>query len=147
MAGSTIVAVKQALITNLSALGGLSSVHISYAHPGEKGRKENLWLGAVRDGEHEATALKLGRRRREENYEVELHVEVGGTQLSPERSEERAIVIGTLVEEYLADNPKMGGVINVLFAVVTGIDMHTLNTTNGPLTQLMLTISVKARLL
>ena len=58
MAGSTIVAVKQALITELSALGGMSAVSLSYAHPGDRGGKEILYCGAVRDGDHEADAVK-----------------------------------------------------------------------------------------
>jgi hypothetical protein len=147
MAGSTIVAVKQALVTELSALGGMSAVSISYAHPGERGGKEILYCGVVRDGDHEAVALKAGRRRREENYELDVQIVVSGTKLTEERSETRAMVIGTLAEEYLADNPTINDVPNVRFVVVSGIEMETITTSNGPLTQLTLTVSVKARLL
>ena len=76
-----------------------------------------------------------------------MQIVVSGTKLTEERSETRAMVIGTLVEEYLADNPTIGDVANVRFAVVSGIELETITTTNGPLTQLTLTVSVKARLL
>lgn len=147
MAGSTIVAVKQALVTQLKALDGMGAVSVSYAHPGERGSKEILYCGAVRNGDHEAVALKAGRRRREENYDLDIEIAVSGTRLTEARSETRAIVIGTLVEEYLADNPTIGDVPNVRFVVVSGIEMQTITTTNGPLTQLTLTVSIKARLL
>ena len=146
MAGSTIVAVKQALVTDFTALSGMSNVSVSYAHPGERGGKEIVYCGNVRSGEHDPVALRAGRRLREENYDLDIHVVVSGTKLTEDGSETRALELGKLVEEHIADNPKLG-VTNVSFAVISAIELETLSTSNGPLTQLILTVSVKARLL
>lgn len=146
MAGSTIVAVKQSLVTDLKAIGGMADVSISYAHPGERGGKEIVYCGNVRSGEHDPVALRAGRRLREENYDLDVHVIVSGTKLTEDGSETRALVLGKLIEEHVADNPKLN-TVNVAFAVVSAIELETLSTSNGPLTQLTLTVSVKARLL
>jgi hypothetical protein len=148
MAGTTMVAVKQALVDQLGALPALADAFVSYGHPGERGRKELIWLGDVRIGDQEPVAIKAGRRRREESYELELNVEVAGTKLAPERSELRAVELGTVVEEYLADHPMLSPpVAGVLFVVVTGATLRTVDTSNGPVSRLTFTVQVKARLL
>lgn len=148
MAGSVMAAVKAALVTQLAALPSLAGVQVTYADPGEVARKENIWFGRVRDNDHEPVALKAGRRRREENFTLDCMVEVGGTRLSPQASEERAIALGTAIEEHLADYPKLQDAVDgVAFCVISGMELFTDQTTNGPRTVLTINIDVKARLL
>jgi len=126
----------------------MAGVKVSYADPGERALKENLWFGRIYDNEHEPVALKVGRRRREENFTAEVFVEVMGTRLTPERTEVRAMELGTALEEYLADNPKLDGTIEgLLFAVVSGMELSTTETSEGPQTRLNIEVDVKARLL
>jgi hypothetical protein len=148
LAGTTITAVKAALVSQLSTLPALSGVQITYADPGDTARKESIWCGTVRDADHEPVALKAGRRRREENYELLVHVEVMGTRLTPQRTEERATALALVVEEHLADNPNLSGEVpGLLFAVVGGLEMTTDQTTAGPRTFMSIRINVKSRLL
>jgi hypothetical protein len=148
MAGSTMVAFKSALVVNLAALPGMAGVKVSYADPGDKALKENVWCGRITDNEHEAVALRAGRRRREENFTAEVFIEVVGTRLTAERAETRALALGLVLEEYLADNPKLDGSVDGLaFAVISSMELATLETTEGPQTRLTVGIYVKARLL
>lgn len=148
MAGSTMVDFKSTLVTALAALPAMSGVKVSFADPGETALKENVWCGRIRDNEHEAVALKSGRRRREENYTVDVFVEVTGTRLTVETAETRALALGLALEEYLADNPKLDGTVSgLLFAVVSGMELSSVESTDGPHTRLTVSIDVKARLL
>lgn len=148
MAGSTMVAFKSKLVSELAALPAMAGVKVSYGDPGDLALKENVWCGKITDNEHEAVALKAGRRRREENYTADVYVEVTGTRLTVETAETRALALGLVLEEYLADNPKLDGTITgLLFAVVSGMELSTLESTDGPHTRLTVSIDVKARLL
>lgn len=148
MSGSIMVTFKTKLLAELAALPGTDGVKLSFGDPGENALKENIWFGRIYNNEHDAVALKAGRRRREENFTLETYVEVGGTRLTPERSETRALELGLLIEEYLADNPKLDGNVEcLLFAVVSGMELFTSSTSDGPLTRYTVSIDVKARLL
>lgn len=148
MSGSIMVTFKTKLLAELAALPGTAGVKLSFGDPGETALKENIWFGRIYNNEHDAVALKAGRRRREENFTLETYVEVGGTRLTPERSETRALELGLLIEEYLADNPKLDGNVEcLLFAVVSGMELFTSSTSDGPLTRYTVSIDVKARLL
>jgi hypothetical protein len=148
MAGSIMVTFKQDLLATISAMPGMAGVKVSFGDPGENALKENVWFGRIYDNDHDPVALKAGRRRREENFTLEIYVEVGGTRLTPERCETRALELGLLIEEYLADNPKLdGNVDGLLFAVVSGMELFTSQTTDGPYTRHTVSVDVKARLL
>mgnify|MGYP003648659320 FL=1 len=148
MAGSIMVTFKTKLLSELTSIPGTAGVKMSFGDPGENALKENIWFGRIFNNEHDAVALKAGRRRREENFTLEVYVEVGGTRLTPERSETRALELGLLIEEYLADNPKLDGTVDcLLFAVVSGMELFTSSTTDGPLTRYTISVDVKARLL
>ena len=143
-----MVTFKTKLIEVMAAMPEMAGVKISFADPGENALKENVWLGRIYDNEHDPVALKAGRRRREENFTLEIYVDVGGTRLTPERCETRALELGLLIEEYLADNPKLDGAVDgLLFAVVSGMELFTSQTTDGPYTRHTVSVDVKARLL
>lgn len=148
MAGSIMVAFKSKLVSELAALPSMTGVKLSYGDPGENALKETIWCGRILENEHEPVALKAGRRRREENFTLEVYVDVTGTRLTHERAESRAVALGQALEEYLADNPKLDdSVTGLLFAVVSGMELVTLQTTDGPSTRLTVSIDVKGRLL
>lgn len=148
MAGSIMVTFKTTLLEAIGVMPGMAGVKVSFADPGENALKENIWFGRISDNDHDPVALKAGRRRREENFTLEINVEVGGTRLTPERCETRALALGLLIEEYIADNPKLDGTVDgLLFAVVSGMELFTSQTTDGPLTRHTIDVDVKARLL
>lgn len=148
MAGSIMVTFKTTLLAELVAMPGTAGVKLSYGDPGENALKENIWFGRIYDNAHDPVALKAGRRRREENFTLDIYIEVGGVRLTPERCEARALELGLLIEEYLADSPKLDGTVTGLqFAVVSGMELFTSQTTDGPYTRHTVSVDVKARLL
>jgi hypothetical protein len=149
MAGTTIPAVKTALKTAISGLSAMTSstppVQVAYGEPGSTQRRECVYLGAaVDDSEHETTALRAGRRKRDETYVLKVHVEVIGTP-NPETVETRAVALSTPIEEWVADNPKLT-VDAVQFALVSGVTLDTQETTDGARTVVTIDVRVRARL-
>lgn len=146
MAGSTIVVFKSALLAALQARAGLTGVQTEYADKPNTSRREILFFGATEIGDTEYPVMRAGRIKREENYTVRVHVVVAG-QPTPVANETRALAIAREVEEYLADNPTVGDASGVLFALVEGMTVTTLETTDGPYTEMDIAVAVKARLL
>jgi hypothetical protein len=141
-----MAAIKANLKTALRANTTLSGVQVSYGDPGGDAQRETVWLGHTEDGSQEPLAMRAGRRRREENYTLHVHVEVIGRP-TPEDNEARATDLCTAVEEVLADDPKVGNTPGVIHAVVAGVEMATGETTDGPRTVLTIFVSVKGVLL
>ncbi|HYJ69630.1 MAG TPA: hypothetical protein VEX15_18410 [Nocardioidaceae bacterium] len=146
MAGSIVVACKQALIEFLQTRELLNDVQITYGWPGdEEAQRERIFCGRSR-AEHTQAALKAGRRFRaeESTFDVVIQVEmVGG---SPEEAEERALEIGTEVEECIADEKYLGGVEGLHYAVVSGWLLDSLYNDQGSLAELTYTVQYRARL-
>lgn len=144
-AGTTIVAAKRALRDLLKARPALDGVLVNYGDPAERGRREQVWLGRVRQADQEPVALRSGTRTRDEVYELWVHVDVA-SKATAEENEARAVDLIREVESVLANDPKLGGTEGVLFAVVTEMSMNTVETGDGPSTSAVLTVTVRARL-
>lgn len=147
MAGTTQAALKANLKTRLAVRPGLSSVQVGYGDPGGTSRRQRVWLGSTTDGEVEPVALRAGRRRRDETYVLKVHVEVIAAHPTPEGNEARAVELVREVEECLADDPTVGAVPNLLWAVVSALGMDTTETPDGPRTVVTLDLTAHARLL
>ena len=74
MAGSTMYAAKAQLLTLLQANSTLSSIQVAYGDPGEAMRRESIFLGDVTANTHTPEALASGRRRRLEDYTLDIEV-------------------------------------------------------------------------
>jgi len=61
-------------------------------------------------------------------------------------SEARAVALGLIIEEYLADNPTVGGVTNLLWCLVDGVQLDTNETADGPRTTLVYSLRTLADL-
>lgn len=141
-----MAAFKAAAKVALASHASLAGVQVAYGDPGGTGRRERLWLGDTEDGSQEPVALRSGRRRRDEEYVLSIHAEVIGSGKTPEATEARAVALATVVEEIVADSPTLG-VPNVLWALVSGQDMATSETTDGPRTVITTRITIRGRLL
>lgn len=148
MAGTVAFDLREALVINLGPL--LGSVPIHYGHPGAHGRTEAIWLGTARDtsldSDHEPKALRAGRVRRSERLRTDVVIEITSKTTSRD-AEERAVELGTVIEEYLADNPTVGSVENLLWCQVEGIELDTTETANGPRCVLVYTLLAASDLL
>lgn len=149
MAGSVVVACKQALVDNLQGIFGMSGptfLQVTYGWPGEdKTERECIFMGRAR-ADQPTAALGAGRRRRSDDgtFEVIVRVLVNG---SPEEAEERALELGTEVEEWVADNRTLGGGVTGLnYAVVDSWELNNATAETGSLAELVYTIRYQARL-
>ena len=143
---STMVAVKAALVNVLRGRPGLDSVLISYADPGDKGRREQAFFDEVRASEQRSVSMKAGRKRRDEEYELDLVVDVS-SKTTPESVESRCLDIVSELEDVLALDPTIGGTDGVLWALVSDLRLKTLETGDGPVCRAIVTITVRGRLL
>lgn len=145
MAGTTMAALKSALKTAIDAEGSID-VPVAYGHPGDLGRKEHIWLGGSQLGDSEASGFRSGRKRRQESYTLEVVIEVMNDP-TPEATETRAVALATVIEEMLADDPKVNNTTNLLWCALESLEMDTTETGEGPRTLLTLTLRAEARLL
>jgi len=143
---STMAAFKAALKAAIAADAQLAGVQVAYGDPGDKGRKEAVWLGESVLGEVEPASMRSGQKRRREDYEVSVTIEVMSKR-TPEASETRAILISGEIEDLLAADTTVGAVPNLLWAFVRGLEMETSEGADGPRTVIDLTIGVVADLL
>jgi len=146
MAGTTAAALKSALKTAMAAEASLAGVPITYGEPGDQARSEHIWIGAATDGDQELASFRSGRKRRDETYNLDIVVDV--TSIGKvEANEARAVLLGTVIEEMLADDPKVGSVTNLLWCIVDSFELDSHETAEGPRSTYTLTLSARGRLL
>lgn len=101
---SAIVAVRTALVDGLSPLPAFGDIPVSYCYDKRCVDKREFVVTRDATFEHEPTALRAGRNFRRETGRFELVIwveKVGGT---PQEAAERALELGQVVEEYIADH-------------------------------------------
>lgn len=146
MAGSRVVAVRSALITGLAALPGLSGVDVIYAWKFDQELpRERIFTNRAR-ATHEISGLRAGRAHRNEQMTFDLVVRVEGVDITAEATDERALAIGALVEEFVADNKGGLGVSGVNWVAVSGVELNNLSNDRGHLSELTYAITYDARL-
>ncbi len=148
MAGSTMYAAKAQLLTLLQADSTLSSIQVAYGDPGEAMRRECVHLGDVTSNTHTPESLASGRRRRLEDYTLDIEVFVQSKAAGQQECEQRALVLANAVETVLADYPQLdGGVSGLMFVQCSGMSMSTAEAgIDGPRVQVTVHVDVKARL-
>jgi len=146
MAGTTAAALKTALITAMGNEAALDGIPKAYGDPGELGRTEHIWIGAATDGESFNPTFRAGRKRREEEYTIDVTVMVS-SMARPEINEARAVTIGTVIAEMLADDPQVNAVTNLMWCALDAWELDTIETGEGPQTTYTLTLRAKGRLL
>lgn len=121
MAGVNMVAAKQALVAALKASPSLTGVQVEYAWPGRTLEREVIYCGKTlfqQDlGNFRPTGGRLGR---DEHATTAVHVVVRDPAGDPSVSDQRAVALGTVLEELLAGDPQLGGLLNLLIAIVVG---------------------------
>ena len=148
MAGSTMYAVKAKLLTLLAANSTLSSVQVAYGDPGEAMRRESIYLGDIISNAQTPEALASGRRRRIEDYTLDVEVFIQSKAAGQQECEQRALVLANAVETVLADYPTLDdGVTGLMFVEASGMSMSTTEAgIDGPRCQVTVQVQVKARL-
>ena len=148
MAGSTMYAVKAKLLTLLAANSTLSAIQTSYGDPGEAMRRESIFMGDVNSNVQTPESLSPGRRRRLEDYTLDIEIFVQSKAAGQQEGEQRALVLAHAVEDVLADYPSLDdGVTGLMFVECSGMSMSTAEAgIDGPRIQVTVHATVKARL-
>ena len=106
MASSIIVAVRSALATGLAtaitANGGMTDTEVSYQWKADWQRRERVWTRNARFT-HAPASLRAGRNFRDEVGTFEVAILVEGVGRTAEWSATRALEIGQVVEQFIAD--------------------------------------------
>lgn len=148
MSTTTAPAVRAQLITLLAARPALAAVLVTRVWQGDAGKQEQIYLGNT-TADIDFATIRAGRKKREEDYTVQLIIDVEiPTDWGP-ASETRAFVLAGEVDDMLADDPAIG-----LAATYPTLRMHVshLEQASGALadggigTRITLTLSVQSRL-
>jgi hypothetical protein len=142
---STIIPAKLAIVSSLKARPALTGVLISYADPGDKSRREQIFCSEVRVSEQSPVALKTGRRKRDEEYEIDVIVDCY-SKTTPSSAETRCMEMVAELEDELADDTTIQGTDGILWATVTDMRLRTTETGDGPYARAIITITVRGRL-
>lgn len=148
MSGTVAAAAKAKLVgvnNVLSGLAGLNGVIVAYCMPRDLPR-ECVYGGKV-TGSVELSAMRgsTGRVKREEELSLNLHIRVHDKgQQTPETVEARAVELSNLIEDWIAANPSLGDVPNLLVAKVQGVELDSGIEDDGATAELTLTIGLKS---
>jgi len=149
MPSSVIVATRKAVVDGLQALavvgGSLENVGVTYSWDPDSRAREQVFTMRPR-GDQEPAALHSGPTKRNETgrFTIVVHVEkVGG---DAEDADDRAIVIGREVEEFIAGKKNSLGVTGLNWIVMESWEMNGGPSDRGHISQLFYTVRYSARL-
>lgn len=142
MTSTRVPFVKAALKKKFEGLTGVgaSGVQVLYAYKPDRERT-SVWFGEAAFSELDIATFRAGRPRRYENFTLETYIEARGR--SPEDSELKAFDISAAIEQGLADDPKLGGIEGLTFALVESIESDTRDDGQGHFTEIKLMIRCK----
>jgi hypothetical protein len=104
MSATSAPRVKKAILEKLEAESSLSGVQIAYSDPGATTQQEVIYFDKTTSKE---LAAALGRKRRDEDYDLELVVGVAQDGDFAQVCEERCWEIVAIVENMVRLNPEM----------------------------------------
>lgn len=148
MASSVLVAVRKAVADGLETAIDDSSVLCSYAYEGHKDDSRRVQV-FTRGGSaaHAVAALKSGRNFRDESMDFDVIVLVKGVSQDADVTDTQAMVLGEIVEEFIADRKNNElDVPGLQWIKVSRFDLSNLFNANGTITELTYTLTYQARL-
>lgn len=152
MAGTNAIVAKKTIVDRLAAVTGpaqaLAGVQVSYIHPKDL-QREVIYGGRIRFDDQlftfSSAAVGGGRIPREETATLTFVVLVARPDSDQYLADLRAVAIGTVLEEMVAADPTLGGL--VLAAEAESGEMEPLTHDDGVMAQLLYTISVRSELI
>lgn len=156
MSTTTAPVVRAQLISLLATRPAITAVNpatgmpvlVAHVWQGQADKQEHIYLGNT-SADLEFATIRSGRKKREEDYTVDIVIDVEiPTDWGPS-SETRAFALAAEVDDMLADDPAIG-----LAATIPTLRMHVshIEQSSGALdpggigTRIVLTISVQSRL-
>lgn len=142
---TTLQLVKRRLVELITASWG-SGANVSYMYPGaDNAGNEAMYFGKTIDGLHTYTAIKAGRKPRDEVYTCKLHIDVFKPSGTAEQAETRALELFAMVENIIANDPKLG-LSEIWLTKVDEWELHPGFNEEGEGVQMVVDINVEARL-
>ena len=146
MSRSQAAVVKAAVVSLLTDRLTLEGVQVAYAHPGGRvASKRIVYCGRVTSTSTIAT-MRAGRKTRDEELRVEVHIEVVGDGLDQETVDDDALSIGGELEDALADDPRLGTTGELQWLTVAETELLPFQTDQGRAAALTITLTIRARL-
>lgn len=143
MAGTVLVEFKTKLVELIAQLPICADVEVRYADNLNSTANERVWLYRRSTGQQTPASLSPSRRR-DETLTVTVWIEV--IKPTPDKAEDRAILIGQAIEQAIADDPKVDNTNTLLWATVVGSETNTFETGEGSMTQHQLVVEARSRL-
>jgi hypothetical protein len=149
---SIVLEVRQAVVDGIKTALNDESVSVTYGWQGssDDARREQVFTNNAR-AEHEPAGLKTGRNFRNETMTFDIVVLAVGPAAKPEEVDARALDIGQVVEEFIADHKGNElGIFGLKWLFMT--DMSLVNRIgqaadgDGSATELTYTVRYSARL-
>jgi hypothetical protein len=142
---STVPAVKSALVSLLTSAISDSTVQVVYGRPQDSLVKAQFVHVADVDYSAEIANIKAGRKQYDENYTVDVVFAVGKPRATSVDTEARAFALFEYLRDLLADDPSLGGVDGVVWAVLESVDAATEHQGNVVVSVIVATVRVRAR--
>ena len=146
MTGTTMAACRAGLVDLLDGDVTIGDVPVSYGEPGNFAERQHIWLGATTTIDQEIRGMANTPTKRVEDYTFPLWVEVIGYRQTARANETQAVVLSAAIETLVAADPTLGGVTNLMWCMVVGIELETTEHVDGPRTTLEMTMAAKGRL-
>lgn len=147
MAGSIVVEVRKALVAAIKTKVNDTSVSVTYGWSGDDdSRRESIFTHRPR-ATHDPAALRSGRNYRNEEMEFDVVILVLGVGKSPDENDTRALVLGTAVEETVADHKSNElGVAGLNWLRMVDMELNNRFASTGTITEITYTVRYSARL-
>ena len=144
---STIPAAKAKLLALFKeALAAETATEVWAARPNEDHQlAENVYVGGVRGRREFRNVGRQLPNGREEDYTVSVDVEVFREGTDYEGTEARLWQLMALLETSVGENPDLGGLANVSWAIVSDFVQETVTAPEGVLSKCTFGVSVTAR--
>lgn len=117
------VEVRRAVIDGISAAINDPRISVTYGWQGadDAAKREQIFTSNAR-GAFEPAAMRSGRNFRKEEMEFDLTILVEGVGKRPDEVEERAMELGLIVEEFIADRKSNElGIEGLNWIVINGV--------------------------
>jgi hypothetical protein len=151
MATSAVPATEKALIQAMRSHQALSGVLVSPAWPGADSDREMVFLGyELLDWNLEVPTMKSGRKHRDETFTLQVIAWVFMESLHPsevQKATDRAHELIDVVDDILADDPTLGGVECLSWALPADGSRNVGPVDKGYAVEATRNVSAKARLL
>ena len=148
MAGSIIVEVRKALVAAITTRLGSPKVSVTYGWQGGdvSARREQVFTSRPR-ATHDPASLKAGRNFRDELMDFDVIVLVGSPNAKAEDCDLRALEIGRVIEEVVADHKSNElQVPGLQWLRMATFELNNMSGAGGSLTEITYGVRYHARL-